>query len=157
MDSSILLDLLPQELKSKSGITALSEVTESPIIGLYFSAHWCPPCRGFTPVLSEFYKKVNEEKKQIEIIFVSCDRDSKSFDEYYNNMPWLTIPFDNEMRNTISEAFGINGIPALLIFDNKGNMVDQDGRDIVEKNKNSGYTKESADKVIKEWMSKVKK
>ena len=65
MDSSILLDLLPQELKSKSGIAALSEVTESPIIGLYFSAHWCPPCRGFTPVLSEFYKIVNTKKNKI--------------------------------------------------------------------------------------------
>ncbi len=20
------------------------------VIGIYFSAHWCPPCRGFTPV-----------------------------------------------------------------------------------------------------------
>jgi hypothetical protein len=72
-------------------------------------------------------------------------------------MPWVAINFEDEMKDTIAEAFEINGIPALLIFDNKGNMVDQDGRDIVEKNKNSGYTKESADKVIKEWMSKVKK
>ena len=60
---SILLDLLPQELKSKEGIAALSEVTEAPLIGIYFSAHWCPPCRGFTPVLSEFYKVANQEKK----------------------------------------------------------------------------------------------
>ncbi len=22
---------------------------------LYFSAHWCPPCKRFTPVLSEWY------------------------------------------------------------------------------------------------------
>ena len=70
---SILLDLLPQELKSKEGIAALSEVTEAPLIGIYFSAHWCPPCRGFTPILSEFYKVANQEKKQIEIVFVSCD------------------------------------------------------------------------------------
>ena len=25
------------------------------IICIYFSAHWCPPCRGFTPVLKRFY------------------------------------------------------------------------------------------------------
>ena len=26
-------------------------------VGIYFSAHWCPPCRGFTPVLTEFFNK----------------------------------------------------------------------------------------------------
>ena len=25
-------------------------------ICIYFSAHWCPPCRGFTPVLKDFYQ-----------------------------------------------------------------------------------------------------
>jgi len=26
------------------------------VILIYFSAHWCPPCRGFTPVLKDFYE-----------------------------------------------------------------------------------------------------
>ena len=72
-------------------------------------------------------------------------------------MPWVAINFEDEMKDTIAEAFEINGIPALLVFDNKGNMIDQDGRDIVEKYKDYGYTKENAEKVIKEWMDKVKK
>ena len=157
MESSILLELLPQELKSKTGIKALSEITETPIIGLYFSAHWCPPCRIFTPILSEFYTKVNEEKKQIEIIFISCDRDTKSFNEYYDSMPWLTVPFENEMRDTISEAFEINGIPTLLIFDNKGNLIDTNGRNTVQKMKGNGFNKENTGKIIQSWSEKIKK
>ena len=34
---------------------ALDEVD---IICYYFSAHWCPPCRQFTPVLADFYKVI---------------------------------------------------------------------------------------------------
>lgn len=30
---------------------------------LYFSAFWCPPCQNFTPVLKEFYMKVNQVPK----------------------------------------------------------------------------------------------
>jgi nucleoredoxin len=25
------------------------------LLAIYFSAHWCPPCRSFTPILSKFY------------------------------------------------------------------------------------------------------
>ena len=157
MDSSILIQLLPPELKSKNGIEALSEVLESPLIGIYFSAHWCPPCRGFTPVLSEFYKKANEEKKQIEIVFASCDRDLNSFNEYYESMPWVAINFEDEMKDTIAEAFEINGIPALLIFDNKGNLIDTDGRNVVQKMKGSGFNKENSGKIIQSWSDKNKK
>lgn len=39
---------------------------------LYFSAHWCPPCRKFTPLLAEGYK--NSTKNNYDMIFISHDR-----------------------------------------------------------------------------------
>ena len=69
-----------------------SEVLEGKkIIMIYFSAHWCPPCRGFTPQLAAKYKATAAEQ-QIEVVFVSSDRDQASFMEYYGTMPWLAIP-----------------------------------------------------------------
>jgi hypothetical protein len=38
------------------------------------AAHWCPPCRGFTPKLADYYRKVTGADKNLEIVFVSFDR-----------------------------------------------------------------------------------
>lgn len=45
------------------------------VVALYFSAHWCPPCRLFTPTLAEAFEEVKEEGGQeFEVVFVSSDR-----------------------------------------------------------------------------------
>jgi thiol-disulfide isomerase/thioredoxin len=67
------------------------------LVGLYFSAHWCGPCRQFTPMLAEMYEHLKEEYPShgLEIVFVSSDRDQSSFQQYYGSMPWQAIPFQN--------------------------------------------------------------
>ena len=64
-------------------------------VGIYFSAHWCPPCRGFTPALAKFYDK-NTKDKNFEVIFVSCDQNESKFKEYFNEMPWLALSFNDK-------------------------------------------------------------
>jgi len=44
---------------------------------LYFSAHWCPPCRGFTPVLAQAYNDATD--KNCEVIFLSSDGSESEF------------------------------------------------------------------------------
>ena len=68
------------------------------LAGVYFSAHWCPPCRAFTPKLGQYYE---EQKKgpnadKFEIVFVSCDRDDDSFKDYFKTMPFLAVDFGAE-------------------------------------------------------------
>ena len=41
--------------KDETVVEADSVLADKKIIAFYFSAHWCPPCRLFTPVLAEFY------------------------------------------------------------------------------------------------------
>ena len=139
---------LPPEFESSNGKVTKEDLLKNEIIGVYFSAHWCGPCRAFTPRLAQFYKNVNSEKKQIEIIFNSCDHDMKSFNEYFSTMPWIATPFDSDSKSQIDEACGINSIPQLIIFDNKGHILDDNGRRTVES---------QGDEAINTWKNSIPK
>ncbi len=61
------------ELLGPSGTTVSVDTLEGKFVLLYFSAHWCPPCRGFTPILKEYYEALKAQRSDFEIIFVSSD------------------------------------------------------------------------------------
>lgn len=101
-------------------------------IGIYFSAHWCPPCRGFTPELIKTYKKLQEAGKPFEIIFASSDRDEPSFKEYFGEMPWLALPYsERAAKEKLSKVFGVDGIPSFHIIEHDGTVINNSGRGAV--------------------------
>ncbi|UJR11340.1 hypothetical protein I4U23_015521 [Adineta vaga] len=114
------VDLDAKDLKSK-------------IIGLYFSAHWCPPCRNFTPKLVAFYQQY-AQAKNFEIIFLSSDSDEQSFYNYYHEMPWLRLDYrEREKKQELEYKYGVNGIPMLVLLDGKsGNIISTDARQQLE-------------------------
>merc|ERR1712146_217445 len=83
--AKLILESMGSDLMAKTG---------GKPIGLYFSAHWCPPCRGFTPKLAEWYSK-NLKDKGLEVVFVSSDRDESSFNSYFAEQPWLALDYSN--------------------------------------------------------------
>jgi len=86
-------------------------------LGLYFSAHWCPPCRGFTPELVKAYEACKAAGKELEVAFVSSDRDQAAFDEYYGEMPWACVPFeDRATKEKLSSALEVEGIPTFVML-----------------------------------------
>jgi len=116
-----------QAIKDTLAATGLLEKVGGKHFGLYFSAHWCPPCRGFTPKLAEMYNEGLKEKLQI--IFVSSDRDQASFDDYSKEMPWLSLPFDKrDEKDKLSKMCGVQGIPSFAIFSPDGTLITTEGR-----------------------------
>ena len=69
-----LVELLGETLLGKVGEVATRDALSGKrAIALYFSAHWCPPCRGFTPKFAGWY--TNDLKgKGLEVVFVSSLR-----------------------------------------------------------------------------------
>ncbi|XXG40721.1 hypothetical protein AAC387_Pa01g1369 [Persea americana] len=97
------------------------------IIGLYFSASWCGPCQGFTPIFAEAYTELYAQGN-FEAVFVSADKNEETFKEYFAKMPWLAIPFsDSTTRDRLNELFEVNGIPHLVLLGGNGKVLSDDG------------------------------
>ena len=134
-------------LSGDTEVTA-DTVLKSKLVGLYFSAHWCPPCQHFTPLLADFYKEVNATETQMEIIFVNFDKEKSKFDEYRSTMPWIAIPYGDKRLAALAEKFNIVGIPHLVVLDSTGNVLVQNGRPDVQKKGAAAF---------QEWVSKLAK
>jgi len=92
------------------------------VILLYASAHWCGPCRQFTPQLVQFYNR--HHRKDLEIVFLSADHDEASFRSYYNTMPWNAIPYDSDVRQRLLSWIKVTGIPRLVVLNsNTGGIL----------------------------------
>jgi len=118
------------KLKSKDGEFDVAELDKCDVVGLYFSAHWCPPCRGFTPVLSKAFTDISGAGKSFQIVFLSSDRDEGSFNDYHKEMSFLALPFaESDIKEALSTKYSISGIPTLILVDGKtGEMITADGR-----------------------------
>eukprot|EP00754_Rhynchopus_humris_P035169 Rhum_TRINITY_DN16737_c0_g1::Rhum_TRINITY_DN16737_c0_g1_i1::g.164098::m.164098/K17609/NXN; nucleoredoxin len=128
---------LGAQILTKAGLRPTAEVLQGKKHVLaYLSAHWCPPCRRFTPEFAKFYSE-HKEKHSFEVVFVSLDRSDEDFLSYYSEMPWTAIPYGSTERSTFASKFGGEGIPELLIFDDAGSLVTRNGVELVSTHKDA--------------------
>lgn len=101
-------------------------------IGLYFGAHWSPPCRAFTSRLIEAYNELMASSGQdFEIILVSTDRDLKEFEFNISSMPWLAIPYQDKTRQDLCRIFDIKVIPAFVLIGPDGKAISTNGKAMI--------------------------
>jgi thiol-disulfide isomerase/thioredoxin len=125
-----ITDLFGSELKNAKKKTVSVDELAGKVIGVYFSAHWCPPCRAFTPKLVAFHNEMSEAGKPFEIVFVSSDRDRQAMYGYMKEMkmPWLALPHGDKRKATLSSKYGVKGIPKLVILSPTGELISANGR-----------------------------
>lgn len=93
------------------------------VVAFYFSAHWCPPCRQFTPRLASQYNSWKSQNLPIEVIFCSSDRTESDFNQYYSEMPWAAIPFGSSQIQTLGSTYQVNGIPRLVVINAENGSI----------------------------------
>jgi len=113
-----LSQILPSYyLNTDKELSPISDLKDN-FIMLYFSAHWCPPCRSFTPKLVKAYTnlKTNVDSK-FELLFVSADNSQDEFDEYFQDMNFGAVPYQDEnARSALTKGLAIRGYPTLLML-----------------------------------------
>jgi thiol-disulfide isomerase/thioredoxin len=113
----------------------------------------CPPCRNFTPSLVNFYNTIGASEK-ITIIFVSGDRDTAAFEDYFGSMPYHAVPFTSkDIIKQLNKTYKVQGIPCLVVVDAKtGNVITKDGRSDVGA-AGDGKDEAKAKLVVTNWKS----
>jgi nucleoredoxin len=108
---------------SRDNEVPFSEVEKCQVVGLYYTAGWCPPCRIFNPTLLEFYNDVNYPDKRFEVIQITSDHEEIAFNEYFGGMPWVAIPYNDARIKALKAKFKVTGIPLLLLLNKDGTLA----------------------------------
>ena len=101
------------------------EFQKKKLIGLYFSASWCGPCRKFTPKLVAYYNSIVSAHPEFEILFVSADKTPAAMEGYMRDfqMPWPALSYDKVMGNEALRKYAGSGIPCLVVVDENGRVM----------------------------------
>ena len=102
-----------------SPVDSVEFVASANRIALYFSGHFCAPCRSFTPSLKEFVEEVNEDHKNLDMVFVSLDKNEEDQIRYHSEEmgDWPRVAFSDETSRTeLKEKYGVEKIPALIVL-----------------------------------------
>jgi len=140
-------DLFPKTMIDKNGKdvdrdTALG----NKIVGIYFSASWCPPCNTFSPLLVNFRNKHSDE---FEVVFASADNSKAEMLQYMidKKMDFPAVECNTSGASALYSKYNITGIPSLVIVSpSDGTTITTGGR---------GDVTNKPGTAMEEWKSQV--
>lgn len=100
----------------------VASVADASYVLVYFSGHWCRPCRVFTPKLVEFTRRYRRNDN-FEVVLVSYDESVEKMCDYMREakMPWGGVLNGTDQLS----PFGADvcAFPHLRVYDAAGAIV----------------------------------
>ena len=136
------------KLEGKNLVVDSVALENKSVIAFYYSAHWCPPCRAFTPELVKFYQTAAKEYAGFQLVFVSSDKNEEAMKEHmeWGKMEFPAVKFGE--RIPFLDGLSAEGIPYLVVIDADGNQLA--GKAAGEDWKSPIETLEDLKKILKE-------
>jgi thiol-disulfide isomerase/thioredoxin len=87
-----------------------------------FGASWCPNCQRDYPSLVGLYKQL-KEKNEVEFVYVSLDNDTKAFQEFYKEAPFITYCDTKSWESQPVKDYYVFATPTYFLLDNNLKIV----------------------------------
>ena len=134
----------PNALKTKTGSPFNHDnLKNTKVFVLYFSAHWCPPCRQFTPILTQQFQSHQQTSSKSMVIFVSGDRSPQEQLNYMQEAhgDWPAVSCQSSLQSMLNSTFGVRGIPAVIVIKaSNGEIISREGRQEIMQNGSYAFT-----------------
>ena len=114
---------LPNEFESSNGKVTKEDLLKNEIIGVYFSAHWCGPCRAFNPTLTQIYEKYKD--KGFGILGVSLDKEKENWIKAIEDdkLVWSHVSDLAYWNCAAAKLYSIKYIPQSYFIDSTGKIL----------------------------------
>jgi hypothetical protein len=103
-----------------------------PLVGLYFGARHCRPCKVFLAAFVKAYKAMNAKGRRIEVLYASMDFDEQQRNLYLQERPYfLGLPY--ELGGVLKNGWGVRGTPAVFVMDPRtGHLLSSNAKQDIE-------------------------
>lgn len=120
----------PEVEKVIPGRYSASQVLKDKIVGLYFSAGWCPPCQQFTPLLGQVYDELQNRKSNFAVVFISYDKNEDEMEKYFRSKhrDWFALPFDDPLKEELKIKYHVTAVPRFIVVHRDGEPITLKGR-----------------------------
>ena len=106
------------------------------VLVVTFWASWCGPCKKELPMLEGLQ---NASKNAIQVVAINIE-DRDQFRAVSKALSSLNIKIAHDYRKIASDAFGVGGIPHMVLIGRDGKII----------NVHVGYSEEAIDSILAE-------